>query len=135
MALVLDQIQGHPPASRGSNPEAAVPLPPSDGHLWQIDILRLLTFAAVIAVHTIGNTGIALTTGANGTLMLLQFGREVFFTLTAFVLVYAAIRRPVSARPFWRKRFTLVLIPYLTWSVIYEAVRNPTSHGWSWTHF
>ncbi|HWD52613.1 MAG TPA: AMP-binding protein [Acidimicrobiales bacterium] len=105
------------------------------GHLWQIDILRLLTFAAVIGVHTIGNTGIALTTGANGTLMLLQFGREVFFTLTAFVLVYAAIRRPVSARPFWRKRFTLVLIPYVTWSVIYEAVRNPTSHGWSWTHF
>ena len=112
-----------------------MPDPRSDGHLWQIDILRLLTFAAVIGVHTIGNTGIALTTSANGTLMLLQFGREVFFTLTAFVLVYAAIRRPVSARPFWRKRFTLVLIPYVAWSVIYEAVRNPTSHGWSWTHF
>ena len=136
MALLLDQTQGHRPAARPSiGTEPSAPVTHSDNHLWQIDILRLLTFAAVIAVHTIGNTGIALTTSANGTLMLLQFGREVFFTLTAFVLVFAAIRRPVSARPFWRKRFTLVFIPYLTWSVIYELVRDPTNHGWSWTHF
>ncbi|MGH9097260.1 MAG: acyltransferase family protein, partial [Acidimicrobiales bacterium] len=136
MALLLDQTQGHAQSSRRSiGMEAGVPQTRSDAHLWQIDILRLLTFAAVIAVHTIGNTGIALNTGANGMLMLLQFGREIFFTLTAFVLVYAAIRRPVSARPFWRKRFTLVLVPYLTWSVIYELVRDPTNHGWSWTHF
>jgi acyl-CoA synthetase (AMP-forming)/AMP-acid ligase II/peptidoglycan/LPS O-acetylase OafA/YrhL len=136
MALHPDLSSGaSQPSLRSIRQDVGVPDAGSDGHLWQIDILRLLTFAAVIGVHTIGNTGIALTTGANGTLMLLQFGREVFFTLTAFVLVYAAVRRPVSARPFWRKRFTLVLIPYLTWSVIYELVRNPTSHGWSWTHF
>jgi len=136
MALTVTRPPGQsqdPPRLVGQ--DVSVPDERSGAHLWQVDILRLLTFAAVIGVHTIGNTGIALTTGANGTLMLLQFGREVFFTLTAFVLVYAALRRPVSARPFWRKRFTLVLIPYLTWSVIYEAVRDPTSHGWSWSHF
>ncbi len=104
-------------------------------HLWQVDVVRLLTFAAVIAVHTIANTQDPSGKGSAGALMLLQFGRDVFFTLTAFVLIYAAGRRPVSARPFWRRRFPLVLIPYVTWSAIYELMRNPTSHGWSWSHF
>ncbi|HEX3460326.1 MAG TPA: AMP-binding protein [Acidimicrobiales bacterium] len=136
MALAPDRIPGSSPGLDPVVPrDANRPGDHADGHLWQVDILRLLTFAAVIGVHTIGNTGIALTTGANGTLMVLQFGREIFFSLTAFVLVYAAANRPLPARPFWRKRFTLVLVPYLAWSAIYELVRNPTSHGWSWSHF
>lgn len=105
------------------------------GHLWQVDIVRLLTFAAVIAVHTVANTGISSWRVSAGLLMVLQFGREIFFTLTAFVLVYAAASRPVPARPFWRKRFALVLIPYVAWSAIYELVRVPTGHLWSWSHF
>ena len=105
------------------------------GHLWQVDILRLLTFAAVIAVHTVANTGVSSWRVSAGLLMLLQFGREIFFTLTAFVLVYAAAKRPIPARPFWRKRFALVLIPYVAWSAIYELIRVPTGHLWSWSHF
>ena len=136
MALAPDRIPGSTPGLSQVVPrDASLPGAHSNGHLWQVDILRLLTFAAVIGVHTIGNTGIALTTGANGTLMVLQFGRELFFSLTAFVLVYAAANRPLPARAFWRKRFMLVLVPYLAWSAIYEAVRDPTSHGWSWSHF
>jgi acyl-CoA synthetase (AMP-forming)/AMP-acid ligase II/peptidoglycan/LPS O-acetylase OafA/YrhL len=106
------------------------------GHLWQIDVVRLLTFTAVIAVHAIAFTELPSNQVAMGALMLLQFGREVFFTLTAFVLVYTALARPVPATSFWRRRFPLVAVPYVTWSAIYVAVNDWTGgDNWSWSHF
>ena len=101
------------------------PAPPSSGtgarrgHLHQIDIVRLLTFAAVIGVHAIAFTEPSSSRAWAGVLMLAQFGREVFFALTGFVLVYSAGARTVTARAFWRKRLPFVVAPYLAWSGIY----------------
>ena len=92
------------------------------GHLYQIDLFRLLTFAAVILVHTL--SAVALLPLWSGQLAqtLLHFTREAFFALTGFVLTYQALRRPMPAVQFWRKRFPLVAAPYVVWTVVYWFV-------------
>jgi len=91
------------------------------GHLYQVDVVRLLTFGAVIGVHAVAFTQPPASRGWAAVLMLAQFGREVFFALTGFVLVYTAANGPIAARDFWRRRFPAVALPYLTWSAIYTA--------------
>jgi peptidoglycan/LPS O-acetylase OafA/YrhL len=91
----------------------------SSHHLWQLDVVRLLTFSAVIAVHAIAFTELPDNAAAGGAMMLLQFGREVFFALSGFVLVYAARTRPVEPWKFWKRRVPLVAVPYLVWTLIY----------------
>ncbi|ATL65684.1 acyltransferase [Nocardia terpenica] len=88
-------------------------------YLHQIDLFRILTFACVIAVHVIGGSTDPGSVSGNGVLVLLHFTREAFFALTGFVLVYQYADRPVTALHFWRKRFALVGIPYVAWSLIY----------------
>jgi len=102
-----------PPAGNSAGPRRP--------HLYQVDVVRLLTFAAVIGVHSIAFTEQPGNQAWAGVLMLLQFGREVFFALTGFVLVYSAGDRPLDARTFWRKRFPLIAVPYLAWSGIYTV--------------
>src|SRR5258705_4161359 len=99
------------------------------GHVHQVDIVRLLTFAAVIGVHAVAFTEPPSSRAWAGVLMLLQFGREVFFALTGFVLVYSVRGRPLVARTFWRKRFPVIVAPYLAWSAIYTAF-----HVWGPAH-
>ena len=100
---------------------------PTARHLDQVDLLRLLTFSAVIAVHSIDFTQTDASRVAAGTLMLLQFGRAVFFALTGFVLVHSTRGRTVDARPFWRRRFLYVLVPYAVWTVVYYVFGELTS--------
>ncbi len=99
--------------------------------------MRLLAFTAVIAVHSIDFTQTNASQIAAGTLMLLQFGRAVFFALTGFVLVYATKERPLDNASFWRRRFPVVLVPYLAWSVIYYVfgVLTGTWPPLSWSAF
>jgi surface polysaccharide O-acyltransferase-like enzyme len=52
-------------------------------------------------------------------MVLLHFPREAFFTLTGFVLIYQYADRSFDAPHFWRRRFALVGIPYIIWSVFY----------------
>jgi peptidoglycan/LPS O-acetylase OafA/YrhL len=96
-------------------------------HLDQVDLLRLLTFSAVIAVHSLDFTQTGASRVAGGALMLLQFGRAVFFALTGFVLVHSTRGRPVAAGPFWRRRFPYVLVPYVVWTVVYDVFGPLTS--------
>ncbi len=107
------------------------------GHLWQVDILRLLTFAAVICVHAIAYTEQPDNRAAGGIMMLLQFGRELFFALTAFVLVYSMTGRHLRLRRFWSRRLLYVLVPYVCWSAIYYgySVLGPQHFAFSFTTF
>lgn len=88
-------------------------------HLHELDVIRILTFAAVIAVHAIAFTEQPSNRAAAGMLMLLQFGRELFFALMGFVLVYSAQHRYAGARAFWRRRFAYVAVPYVAWTFVY----------------
>jgi peptidoglycan/LPS O-acetylase OafA/YrhL len=91
----------------------------STGRLRQVDVVRLLTFLAVISVHSLAFTQQPSDVAAAGAMMLLQFGREVFFTITAFVLVHSMGTRRLVARTFWPRRLAYVAIPYVVWTAIY----------------
>lgn len=100
---------------------------PIRGHLRQVDVVRVLTFAAVIAVHALSHTNSGLSTKSADVGMLLHFTREAFFVLTGFVLFHTSYRKPLRVGRFWRKRLTLVGVPYLVWTLIYD-VRDATPH-------
>lgn len=99
------------PADRVSSPR----------HIYAVDLVRVLTFACVIAVHTVATVNPADSVPAGGTEMLLHFTREAFFALTAFVLMYRYLDR-LPVRSFWRRRFWLIGAPYLAWTVIYSGL-------------
>lgn len=90
-------------------------------HVHAVDLLRVLTFAAVVAVHTVATVNPPDSVPTGGAAMLLHFTREAFFALTAFVLVHR-YRDQLPVVPFWRRRFLLVGVPYLLWSVIYSGL-------------
>lgn len=100
---------------------AARRLPPSRGHLDQADLFRVLTFSAVVAVHSFAFTNPPDSHVANGFAVVLHFTREAFFFLTGFVLVHAQRDRTLQVRRFWTKRLRLIGVPYLVWSVLYWA--------------
>jgi peptidoglycan/LPS O-acetylase OafA/YrhL len=97
--------------------------PPDRGYLHQVDVVRLLTFGSVIAVHVIAATTPGDSVPARGVLMVLHFTRETFFVITGFVLFHTYYRRTaeraLDARAFWRRRYLLIGVPYLVWSLVY----------------
>lgn len=95
------------------------PASPAGGHLAAVDVIRFLTIGGVIVVHC---TSFANSTGslaANGVLQLFHVTRSVFLMLSAFVLTYSFLRRPLPPASFWRRRYPLVLVPYAVWTAIY----------------
>lgn len=96
-------------------------LPPTRGHLDQVDLFRVLTFASVVAVHSFAFTNPPDSHVANGFAVVLHFTREAFFFLTGFVLVHAQRDRPLDVRRFMTRRLRLIGIPYLVWSALYWA--------------
>ena len=99
-------------------------LPRERQHLWEVDVVRILTFLCVIGVHTISHTVALVDLPLYLLLGLLHFTRNVFFALTAFVLVNSYLHRPVLMRNFWPRRFLLVGIPYVVWSAIYFVAND-----------
>jgi peptidoglycan/LPS O-acetylase OafA/YrhL len=92
-------------------------------HVHEADVVRVLTFAAVIGVHTVAETNGNTSVAANGVVILLHFTREAFFCLTGFVLVHQYLNRPFALRRFWGRRFLLIGVPYVIWTVIYSALQ------------
>jgi peptidoglycan/LPS O-acetylase OafA/YrhL len=92
---------------------------PRRPHVQALDLVRVLVIAFVVSVHTT-SFAIATSTPVGAFITVFHTSRELFFLLTAFVLVYNYGRRPhIDWLPFWRKRYTLVLPAYLVWSLIY----------------
>jgi peptidoglycan/LPS O-acetylase OafA/YrhL len=98
-------------------------------HIHEIDIVRILTFASVIGVHTISHTVDSDDVPLQVLLGLLHFTREPFFWITGFVLMWSYFHKPVPMRKFWPRRFLLVGVPYLVWSFIYQLLYDyPRTH-------
>ncbi|MGH3745024.1 MAG: acyltransferase [Mycobacteriales bacterium] len=119
-------------------PAVADALPPVRGHLPQIDVVRVLAFGAVIGVHALSTTVLPSNATGGGVLMLLHFTREAFFLITGVVLVHTyGSRAHFDVPAFWRRRFLLVGMPYLLWSLVYYLVNVPfaPSHGLWWRTF
>ena len=90
------------------------------GRVPEIDLVRVVTFGAVIGVHAVGLSFAPLAVGGNAALMLLHYTRSAFFVLMAIVLVRSAERSGRTGK--LRRRLTLVGVPYLVWSAIYLVV-------------
>lgn len=129
------------PASGGRGLKKWAPMPGtrSSRRVWEIDLIRLLTFTAVISVHSLAFTQKPSNEVAAGFMMLLQFGREVFFAITGFVLTYSMIGKPMRLLSFWRRRVPFVLVPYIVWSFVYFGSgitpSSPGIVGWPWARF
>jgi len=89
------------------------------GHLYPVDVVRLVTVLGVISVHALAVGIGGNSTPAGLTQTFLHVTREVFLFLSAFVLSHSMKGRPRPANSFWRRRFPLVLAPYAVWSAVY----------------
>ena len=92
-------------------------------------MLRALTVLGVISVHSIWFTNTATNLSANLGMDLLHYTRNVFMFMTAFVLFYVYYRRSYPLSSFWAKRFKLVGIPYVLWSMYYVYYGGALKHG------
>jgi peptidoglycan/LPS O-acetylase OafA/YrhL len=90
------------------------------GRVPEIDLVRVVTFGAVVAVHAVSLSFAPLDVGGNAALMLLHYTRSAFFVFMAIVLVRSAERSGHTGK--LRRRLTLVGLPYLVWSAIYLVV-------------
>lgn len=99
-------------------------------YLFELDLIRAVTALCVIAVHVSAATlffyhsavGVELQSAVT---TALHFTREIFLTLSAFVLVYGSAYKPFAFGPFWRKRGIGVLLPYIFWSLFYVWFAAP----------
>lgn len=121
--MSVQQSRGeHGPVSTGAGdagPATGPPKPRRGGHLYEVDIVRIVTFAGVIFDHYVSGTTFAFSVSSNAVQMVFHYTRNAFFALTGFVLVYQYRDRELKATTFWRRRFKLIGLPYLFWSVFY----------------
>jgi peptidoglycan/LPS O-acetylase OafA/YrhL len=84
----------------------------------------------VVATHILVYSAPIDSIEANAILMFLHVNRELFFFVSAFVLFYAtgAGTASLDMPRFWRRRYPLVVGPYLAWTLIYW----PLSNGVPW---
>jgi peptidoglycan/LPS O-acetylase OafA/YrhL len=92
---------------------------PRVGHLAAIDIVRLVTIIGVIVVHGTSLASSQTSVAANAVLEVFHVTRSVFLFLSAFVLTYSFTHRPTTTRTFWRRRYPLIVVPYVVWSAVY----------------
>ncbi|HET9072667.1 MAG TPA: acyltransferase [Acidimicrobiales bacterium] len=118
-----------PAAPERRLPPAAAVGRPKVGHLGAIDLVRFLTVAGVIAVHCTSLTAARSSLAAGGVLAVLHVTRSVFLFLSAFVLTYSFQRRPLGPRAFWRRRYPLVVAPYVVWSAVYILTDGEVHRG------
>lgn len=101
----------------------AAPTRPPRRRLQRLDLLHIALFLFVLFAHAVGTINIDehQLRGMGLYSMLNHFARYGFVYVTGFVLFLGYHDRAVPARQFWRRRFGLVVMPYLVWSVTYIA--------------
>lgn len=112
-------------ATRTSGTEAARA---GGGRLREIDALRVLSCFSVITVHAVGGPFPVNSVGLGETNFLLHYSREVFFFVSALVLVrtyhprLGPNRRLPDENGFRLRRLRMIGVPYLWWSTLYLAL-------------
>lgn len=105
------------PASHAEG--TAKPAATRDKHLYQIDLVRLVTFGGVILDHVMLSVTAPTSVAAGAVELFLRYTRYGFFTLTGFVLTYQYRNRELKAVPFWKRRYKLIGLPFVVWSLFY----------------
>lgn len=89
---------------------------------YHVDLIRVITFACVVLVHTVGTVMDQRSVAVGGLAYLMHYTRYAFVAITGFVLFLGYYRRTTGTLPFYRRRFGLVVLPYLVWSGIYLSL-------------
>ena len=115
------------PTSLPTDPPAAPPTATGrPARLPQIDVMRLLICASVVATHVVGNANPGDSVAANGAVNLLHYTRQAFFFISALVLVHASRGGPGQLL----RRVRVLGVPYLVWSTFYAALGLLTAYSW-----
>ncbi|MHB1981726.1 MAG: acyltransferase [Sulfobacillus sp.] len=95
-------------------------------YLLEVDLIRAITIAGVVAVHAVGLIALYHSPStfalflSDGVLNLLHYTRETFMFLTGLVLAFRyGGGQKMAVGSFWRRRFGPTLIPYLLWTALY----------------
>ncbi|MCL6443736.1 MAG: acyltransferase [Alicyclobacillus sp.] len=115
---------------------------PAKKHLYEIDLLRACIILGVICVHGISFFDLFVkqyspaNIGYDAALTAFHFTREAFMFITGLVLFVTYYHRPFQATSFWGKRFKLIFIPYVAWTVIYILFEGTylKHFVWSWSY-
>ena len=95
---------------------------PQRDHIWHLDVMRVAAMVGVVTVHSVIFNEPSGSIGASAAQVILHaFRREVFFFITAFVLFYSTSAADSSfpIKQFWRRRYPLVVAPFVAWTLIY----------------
>jgi peptidoglycan/LPS O-acetylase OafA/YrhL len=92
------------------------PRPATRPRKHHVDLMRVITFASVVLIHTVGTVLDQNSVAVGGLAYLMHYTRYAFVAITAFVLFLGYYRRDEGVLPFYRRRFSLVVLPYLLWS-------------------
>ncbi|WP_343930443.1 acyltransferase [Tsukamurella strandjordii] len=86
------------------------------------DLVRVLLFTGVVVAHCVNYINFTpdVVRPAGLIATLLHLTRYGFVAVTLFVLVLSMRGRDMSPTQFWRRRFGLVVAPYLVWTVVYS---------------
>jgi surface polysaccharide O-acyltransferase-like enzyme len=87
--------------------------------LFSLDVVRVVTLVGVVTVHAVSVTVTADSVSGGALLSVAHVNRSVFIGLSGFVLAYRAGPEPIPARAFWRRRYVLVVVPYVVWTAVY----------------
>lgn len=106
-------------------------------HIYELDPIRGLTAVGVVGVHIAAFTIFLLHSPfdvevQNAVVSALHFTREIFISITAFLMVYVYGGRPFPVKKFWRKRGIGVFVPYALWSIVYTWINNPHTPWYGW---
>ena len=111
-------LEHAPLASDTSAPPTATRAPRS----WGVDLGRALAAAAVVVIHASASGDAPVRPGA-ATLRELASFAVPFFLATSAVFAVRSITATRSAWAVSRQRLTRLLLPYVTWTVIYLALK------------
>ncbi len=111
----------------------------SRSYLVEVDLIRAITIAGVVAVHAVGlialyhsPTTLALF-WSDLVLNLLHYTRETFMFLTGLVLAFRyGHGQAMAVGNFWRRRFGPTMVPYLLWTALYVLAIDLPLHEAVW---
>ncbi|NMO02303.1 acyltransferase [Gordonia sp. TBRC 11910] len=97
---------------------------------YTADFVRVALFTLVVIGHCVNSINTASTLHVGGLVgTLCHLTRYGFVAVTLFVLVVSTREREMSPIAFWRRRFGLVVWPYLLWTLIYAITDHVVISG------
>ena len=93
--------------------------PASRPHADELDVVRPVASLLVILTHAMQMFAPAGSVFYGAILLESQASRHIFFFVSALVLMYQARGRSRGrVWPFWRRRFTTVIVPFIIWTAV-----------------